>query len=262
MSVLEDHTPESDDGFGPGSDLVLSFLGVLILLIGTLTVTGIPKHEAPAEVPKAVPVTPTPPTDTSTTESESLALANRRISELEARIARMNRRVLAFRFDGTSAAFFEQGSAELSEPAEALLNGSMLAIGRKVLESGANEIVIVGYASPEPSSRSDRDVNLDLSSSRAEAVAHYLARRGVPYACMNIRGVGRSRSEMLYDLFLQRRPGTTLKDWDALFAGEHGRGFTSRLEPQFAAERRVDIVAEQDDESKCSRARLLKALGV
>jgi outer membrane protein OmpA-like peptidoglycan-associated protein len=268
VGVLEDNASETDDGFGPGSDLVLSFLGVIILLIGTMTVTGIPRHAAPPEAPKVLsPLLPE--SAPKAVEPQNVAEqpqnatdAKRRISELEAQIARMSRRVVAFRFDGTNTAFFEQSSSELSEPAQKLIDGAMLSIGRKVLESEANQIEIVGYASPEPSSTADHDTNLDLSSARAEAVAHYLARRGVPYECMNVRGVGRGRSDLLYDMFLARRPGSTLRQWDAMFTGPRGRDFMSSVESDLASERRVEIVTENDADSKCSRRRLLQALGV
>lgn len=38
---------DGDDGFGPGSDLVMSFLGVVLLLIGVTVVTGLPSGETP-----------------------------------------------------------------------------------------------------------------------------------------------------------------------------------------------------------------------
>lgn len=253
MSLADDLNGEDDDGFGPGSDLVLSFLGVIILLIGIVRVVG---------WPQSVPVLPPPPPPPGPVSPEELAAANKRIQDLERYIARMKRRAVAFRFDGTSAAFFTFGSARLTEPAQKLIAGSTLTIGRKALEMDANQIEIIGYASPEPSNVADYDTNLDLSTARAEAVTHFLAKRGIPYECMSVRGVGRGRSQLLYDMYLWKRPGTRIQDWDALFPGAAGREFQAGIENDLAEERRVDIIVSSDDESKCDPRRLQKSLGV
>ena len=52
--LQDDEDGEMDDGFGPGSDLVLSFLGIVLLLIGVTLVTGLPKAK-PAAVEAPTP---------------------------------------------------------------------------------------------------------------------------------------------------------------------------------------------------------------
>ena len=253
-TIQDQYTPDTDDGFGPGFDLVLSVLGVLILVVGATTVTGLPKKPDPPPVPGD--------THDMTDLTRQLALARMRIEELEAQKEPGNRRVVAFRFDGTNAAFFQRDKSDLTDLAQRLISGSLLTIGRKALEVGANQLEVTGYASPEPSVKEGRDSNLDLSSQRAEAVAHYLALRGIPYSCMSVRGVGRGRSHLLYDVYLTAAPDVAVTDWDALFEGERGRQFLLSRGKQLASERRVEIVVAHDSESKCKPEQLFKALGV
>ncbi|WP_076997219.1 OmpA family protein [Variovorax sp. KK3] len=272
----DDDEPESDDGFGPGSDLVLSFLGVVLLLIGITAINGFPTagQSQPRE-PEAPPIqqdlagfqrraqVAESAQQTAQARVRQLELDLQALQSAKALPAAASGRVLAFRLDGNNQiAFFTRRGSDLREPARQLLAGSMLAIGQKVLETGANHLELVGYASPEPSQTPGKDDNLDLSVARAEAVAHFLAQRGVPYECMSVSGFGRGRSEILYDMYLKKNPGTTRADWDAMLSGAKGGAFAQNIETLMLNERRVDIFVAKDSGSRCQAAQLQKALGI
>jgi hypothetical protein len=86
--VLQDDDGDVDDGFGPGSDLVLSFLGIVLLLLGVTMVTGLPKAK-PATVAAAQEV--------AAGQSDAL-----RAKALERRLAEWEQRAL--RAEGALAA--------------------------------------------------------------------------------------------------------------------------------------------------------------
>lgn len=261
---------DGDDGFGPGSDLVLSFLGVVLLLIGVTVVTGLPEvgnapaRDAPAAESQDWPVheARVVPVDQALQGWEHRALAAERELQRLRKLARGTQsRVLALDLHSSDVAFFAQRGTELREPARQLLAGSMAALGRKAGEHQANQLEIVGHSSPEPSQTTGRDDNLDLSMRRAEAVAHFLAEHGVPYECMSVGGVGRGRSELLYETYLKEGKGRTRAQWDAGFRGDKGAKFAEQIEDLLAPERRVEIFVSRDPSANCDLAQLRRALG-
>jgi len=80
---------------------------------------------------------------------------------------------------------FKKGSAILTERAKYNLRGQLNKITDYIKAREANQINVIGYASPEPhKGSSDRDENLNLSVERAVSVAHFLKQQGVPYESM------------------------------------------------------------------------------
>lgn len=266
--MIDQDDSEGDDGFGPATDLVLSLLGVIILLLAIgqyqqrlKVLIGIEKPPATADVMKPQPA---PPDLNGRILDLSSRLAQSE-AELEAArkfLSTVPLRIVALKLDGRNVSFFDRNSAELHPAMRQLIAGYIPTLARLVLANRTNEIEVTGFASPEPSGVAGKDANLDISAERSIAVAHYLAQLGVPYQCLSVSGFGRGRSEILYGSYMKRSPQNTVESWDNLMAGDKGRELRSRLEEQMSEERRVEIAVVVDRNSSCTTEELQKALGL
>lgn len=271
MIFLEEDDPEIDDGFGPGSDLVLSFLGVVLLLIGVTVVTGLPKaplqpaqptfsQSAPQQNSASAPVAPPDEGSRDTTNWRQRAL------RAEAELGRLETEPpghwLAIQINGNNPAHFLSRETILRQPMRLFIQGAMTSIGRKVMQLEGNQLEIVGFASPEPSPTPGIDDNLDLSTARAQAVAHFLGQQGVPNECMTVRGMGRGRSDALFRIYRERQPTEYVRQWDELLSTPQGKAFIDRVEDTLSRERQVDILITRDPAANCSTMQLIRALGL
>ena len=176
---------------------------------------------------------------------------NNEKNEIEAKYVALQKKskILFTIQEGRGYENFDPNKSVLKMSAKVEIRGSI----RKILSSfgQANQIEVIGYASAEPYlEKISIDKNLDLSAARAVSVAHYLTSLGVPYQCISARGVGRSRSQHLSSWLLANN--RSLKDWDDLWRDDGIRPIMkSKHENKLSKERRIEIRAVYDEESKC-----------
>jgi len=158
--------------------------------------------------------------------------------------------ILVFELRETDAAFFKIGKSILTEAAHSQLAQEAPQILRELAKKSANQVNILGYASPEKKPFKkfpEADGNLDLSVDRAVAVAHYLKSLGISYECMSISGFGRGRSQLLYE-WKQKGPNRTMEEWDNDKSIRSNRKYNR----ESRKERKVVLQVVYDRESKCT----------
>ncbi len=161
--------------------------------------------------------------------------------------------ILVFELRETDAAFFKIGSSILTEAAHSQLALEAPQILGELAKNSANQVNILGYASPEKKTLKEfkgfleADGNLDLSVDRAVAVAHYLKSLGIPYECMSISGFGRGRSQLLYE-WKQKGQNRTMEKWDDNKSIRSSRMYKR----ESRKERKVVLQVVYDKESKCT----------
>jgi len=212
----DDPSLHPDESFGPGTDLAICLVAVLLLLSALVLVSRPEEHAHPEpQQPKQV-------------------------------------WIIQERYGDEP--LFEKDRATLTATAKAQLKRQLQAMTDALAGEECNQLLIEGYASPEvPADRRRHEQerwNLKLSGDRAMAVADYLYWQGVPYECMSVSAFGRSHSKALAGWL--RPPGgrRSLFEWDAAMpeaAGEVG-------EPKLAPERLVRIFGTHHPYSLCELA--------
>lgn len=234
------------DFFGPGADLIMSLLLVMILIgVGAMFKRDYEKAKMSEEIAKRGKCPPPvvyPEEKKRPEEKERPKVDDLRIGLVPTR---------------DSESFFDEGSARLTAAGQNVLRSQVNSI-KRALESGDYQSLdIVGYASPSPniayqslaarsnatnepasaqSGRYEVDRNLDLSAERAAAVAHYLHLFEIPYECMRAAGWGRAQSE--YRKRLERERGWNHEAFDRSQIWEQ---VESGRDWDFTKEQRVEI---------------------
>lgn len=273
---------ESDNEMGPGTDLVLSLLSVIITI---LAVVGMSQPQLETQVPEE-PITvicdlPDCQPEPSPMEiQQELNAAKDTIVELQYELENLHNAQAETQESGIvygnivelhegEFAAFERNAAQLQEQDLPLLKRQLRLLYDNILENNANVIRIHGYASPEPRHKGrDKmlDSNMDLSVQRSLAIMHALHRLGVEYNCMVVEGYGRSRSRFLMTFLNQRN--MTVQEWDEMYqegfdqdiAPSEAERLRAELEQMYSQDRRVDLIAAIDQKSPCKPPDLAKML--
>jgi flagellar motor protein MotB len=178
---------------------------------------------------------------------QDLVEERRRFAELQhAMNARGEGNTPVIRLEAGKSSLFGINEVSLLPAAREQIRRGLPALLRAARDRQANQIAVFGASSPEPRpaasnvarSADAADSNIDLSATRALAVAHFLASLGVPYRCMVASGLGTTRTALNPNL--DRAP-----------AGTSGL---------YVDERRVDLFAEFDPASTCPTEKLEHAL--
>lgn len=177
MSFLEDSSDHIDESFGPGTDLVVSMLAALLLILVQIL----------------------------------------RPSPKEEDVDRRPQQIIEIRDSYDEEPLFEKDNAVLTAFAKEQLVREMPAFLSALRSDCCNQLLIEGHASPEaPSSFSAMQRerwNLSLSVERSMAVIDFLYTEGIPYECMSLAGFGRSHSKVLGS-WLGADKGRTMRIWD------------------------------------------------
>jgi outer membrane protein OmpA-like peptidoglycan-associated protein len=225
MTPSSDPSLHPDESFGPGTDLAICLVAVLLLLT-SLVVFGRQQAlgvEAPPPRVEPPPEPPPPPPP---------------------------KQVWTIQEGYDDEPLFEKDRAVLTPTARRQLESRLGEMFDALGGDDCNQLLIEGHASPEaPSGRPHSEQerwNVRLSVDRAMAVADFLYWQGIPYECMSISAFGRSHSRVLAT-WLQR-PGErrSLQTWDA--ADEPAD------ESELAPERLVRIFATLHPDSVCDLA--------
>ncbi len=203
----------SDESFGPGTDLVISLLVCLLVLMTldsyhdhVLWILASEQEPIPERICPACPECPSCP------KGEIMWI------------------------QGKGEAFFEKNKATLTQQARDQL-AARVGWFRSTLETGQyQQLQVVGHASADtargtPAVRERR--NFVLSFERALAVADFLYQQRIPYECLAVTAWGRSRSEVLASWL---RSGDSLRAWD-----DHGQYERQEPAESLEGERRVEI---------------------
>lgn len=267
--------PDDDNEFGPAVDLVVGLVLVCVLLVAVLSdeLTAqlqasqgvqVSQTEKPQPIPEPVQLpestrTQIPPSATAC-KSHNLSACSLGIE---------------FAIDEAEYALFGSGSAELSSDAREILAKAIAPYLDTIEERGANNLIIAGYASPtpmpikmpllnQPRARL-ADGNLDLSSDRANAIAHVFAAYGVSYSCMQPSGLGRTRSPEWQRQLLDK--GLSMAQWDTLFLQAASEDIKSpvrkaleEIKIKYQQKRRVALNANYDEAAACSSQELVTGL--
>lgn len=272
-------------GFGPGMDLIVSLfaMALIVMLIGNLFYNGVTTildgeidaktneldslERRNATLKNEIIKLRKKLSESYTLEStlkefvsanpqyENLSLQNilkklrKQIISLEVELEKM-KPLLVFELLSEKAALFELNSNRLTYSAKERLKPQAKKILELLKGGSANQLNILGYASPEPKNigkYTAMDGNLDLSANRSVAVAHYLHSLGIPYECISVTGYGRGRSEILND-WKKRGPQYTTKAWDKNYSW-YGNSPSYRRKSR--RERKVVLSVVFVKESKC-----------
>ncbi|TQF67554.1 OmpA family protein [Pseudoalteromonas luteoviolacea] len=275
--LFENTELASDSEMGPGTDLVLSLLSVVITIL--------------AVVGMSYSVTDTVPSAETACQGDECFI-DKKLASVETQLKDAHRQIesLTMELENLKAvsqqqpsivygkvlelhestfAIFEKNQARVNNEDLQRLKAELQPLYENVVSDNANVIRIHGYASPEPRfSGADKslDSNMDLSVDRSLAILHALYKLGVPYKCMVVEGYGRNRSRFLSNYLSQR--DMTIKQWDTMYL----QGFDdsllpaekerllSQLEVMYQQDRRVDLIAAIEANSPCSPTQLASYL--
>lgn len=267
---FENTNLESDNEMGPGTDLVLSLLSIVITILAVL---GASQAQFETDLPSSSE-------STQVNVQEALNVASNTIVELRQELEELRNAKAQTQESGIiygnivelhegEFAVFERNTAKLHEQDLPLLKRQLEPLYENVLENQANVIRIHGYASPEPRQKGQDkklDSNMDLSVERSLAIMHALHRLGVEYTCMVVEGYGRSRSIFLLNFLKQRN--MTVQEWDYMYLEGFDQNIIpseierlrAELEQLYAQDRRVDLIAAIDQKSPCNSSDLANML--
>ena len=202
-----------DETFGPGSDLTILIL-ILVLLLSAFNWSN----------------------------SQLSAMAEKLLSKEHALFQLVDNTL--------DRPLFEQGEDAITERGKQMLRKEISKLKQSFKISDINQLLLVGHASPEANTSnvgvwSDRKTrrereNFVLSIRRAVSVADFLYLEGIPYECMSVIGYGRSLSATLRN-FLENQTSPSAKTWDDYWdktTEKKKRDFESG----FKDERRVEII--------------------
>ncbi|CAM3774457.1 MULTISPECIES: OmpA family protein [Pseudoalteromonas] len=272
--LFENTELESDNEMGPGTDLVLSLLSVIITI---LAVVGMSYSVTDIEPEQAVNCQGGNCEPSVTIESLQLDLkdAQLEITKLTMQIENLRASPKkqpsivygdVLELYESELAVFERNQARIRQEDLPTLREQLKPLYEKVRMSNANVIRIHGYASPEPRRAGldhNLDSNMDLSVERGLTILHAMSRLGIPYKCMVVEGYGRNRSRFLSSFLSQRN--ITIHEWDSMYLqgfdqsilpSQRGR-LLSELEALYQLDRRVDLVAAIEAASPCSSEELI-----
>lgn len=277
--MFETEDVDQDQELGPGTDLILSLLSVVITILAVVSI-GQP------ELLETETVCPAGDCQAVVTEDpavvrEALNKAQRTINTLrsdlilsEAALRSMENRLDAdkivqagdvLELHDEILAVFDRNKSELSPEDLPILKRELYPLYETVSDKGANIIRIHGHASPEPRGIGDGkhlDRNMDLSVERSLTILHALHQLGVPYHCMVVEGYGRNQSAFL-NSYLNKN-NITVDEWDRMYL----QGFNpelsvaereaalAQLEKLYQRDRRVTLVAAFEPDSPCSAREL------
>lgn len=161
-----------EDPFGPGSDLVMSLMVALLLLVALgAGFYQISRHQ-------------------------------RIVAESRDNSTRKSRATDPFRDE----AFAGSGLWRLNKKKEEKLRAEVVKLRSGLLEGQFQLLEVTGHASPE----GRQEYNMVLAQLRAAEVANQLARAGIPWECIRISAVGRGESELLREYWQSAtRSGST-----------------------------------------------------
>ena len=223
---LREESASGDESFGPGTDLVVSLLAALFLLIPlAVQSTRLLKYlNAAREISAAKPPLECP--------------------------QEPRKQIWEFRESYQDEPLFEKNRAGLTEAAKRQIRSQWGAF-QEALQGGLyNQLLIEGHASPEISPKATPQQrerwNLQLSLERALAVADYLHDLGLSYECMSVTGFGRSHSSALQE-WLQDSSERSLQDWN----NGGGELVRRKEEPALAGERLVRVLGINHKSSLC-----------
>lgn len=241
---FEDSSPD-DESFGPGTDLVVSLLAVLFVFV------AVERMAAQMSRPLPMPIWTHTPSPTLTKTASRARTPTPLAPSVTPTPDRRNRQHLwDFCEESSEKPLFEKGTDVLTEAAKEILLSQIEALKARLRDGTANQLQLIGYASPETSITSDRAgrerLNLDLSVRRAVSVADFLYEHGIPYECISISAFGRSHSTVLHDWF-QEHGGESIASWD-----EVGQRNVDQSDPRLSRERRVEVWGIWHHLSQCN----------
>lgn len=238
---------EVDDFYSPGTDLVLCILVAAVLLLVLVAVTvPVDSHGAPAR------------SDENGEREDFVPLTPS---------------------EGHSP--FQKNGYELTQSGVRDLINGLKSKRNDFVRSGANTLLIEGFASADPSAgasptcqaeaggdpdtcwQSASDRNLDLAFARARQVWQELVfAQAMPRWCTTVVVHGRNRSRILRTTVAQwagDAPGSLpseekIREWD------HSVIVVDADDPRLAAERKVEIRAIHDPRALCNTTELAAAL--
>ncbi|MGF1729013.1 hypothetical protein [Photobacterium kasasachensis] len=275
--LFENTELDSDNEMGPGTDLVLSLLSVVITI---LAVVGMSYSVTDIE-PKVEPVCRGDACQSApdlVSVRQELQDAQRRIQTLTFELENLkatSQKQPSIVYGGVlelhegTLAIFERNQSHVRQQDLPELKKHLMPLYDNIRNNNANVIRIHGYASPEPRFTGvdkNLDSNMDLSVNRSLTILHALHRLGIPYKCMVVEGYGRNRSRFLRNYLSQR--DMTIAQWDemylqgfdeSLLPAERER-LLSQLESMYQLDRRVDLIAAIEANSPCSPAQLTSYL--
>ena len=110
--------------------------------------------------------------------------------------------------------YFKRGQAELDKNSVVALLNKMKPLQEQFFKSRGKMIIhVTGHASPEPFG--EVSSNFELALDRAMAVARLLNdQMGIPYECLRVKSVGRSKS-MTLTKWLEDNPKQNTRNWDS-----------------------------------------------
>ncbi|HEX5719303.1 MAG TPA: OmpA family protein [Thermoanaerobaculia bacterium] len=233
----DDPSGRSDESFGPGTDLVVSLLAALLLLI--------PIFVRSFRLVSYLERLETVPADVTVLRTELEKCKN----DFDAR-----KQIWEFRETYRDEPLFERNRDGLTAAAKQQLDAKVKTFQDALVAGGYNQLLIEGHASPETmlagDTRQRERWNLALSLLRSMAVADYLYKRGIPYECMSVAAFGRSHSLSLKS-WLEEDPVRTVQDWD-----EGGRNLVDQIgEATLADERLVRVFGIRHEQSLCALSR-------
>lgn len=237
----EDPSGRSDESFGPGTDLVVSLLAALLLLIPIFV-----QSFRLMSYLQQLAVVPVEDVSTLRIELEKCK------QEFDAR-----KQIWEFRETYRDEPLFERNRDGLTAAAKRQLDEKIEIFQGALVTGGYNQLLIEGHASPETmlagNARQRERWNLALSLLRSMAVADYLYERGIPYECISIAAFGRSHSSLLRS-WLEEDPARTVQGWD-----EEGYNLVDQVgESALSGERLVRVFGIRHERSLCDLSRRLQ----
>jgi outer membrane protein OmpA-like peptidoglycan-associated protein len=218
----------SDFEFGPGTDLVLSMLALLVVLLAVVNMAGPLGKDGPVD-------------NTVELRDEELAFFEHNSARLTPDGERMLRQKLAVLADAAVA-----------------LDANMLRI-----KGYASPL-----PKPLRLAGGTLDGNVNLSAERAIEAAHALHLLGVPYDCLAIESYGRNRSPLLQSYLSRNQITIAQWDQklsqgcNSSLSAQECAHLSAEIEKLYRQDRRVDLVVVQEVGAPCSAEQLRVSLKV
>lgn len=266
--MLSEQYEEEQDEIGPATDLTLSLLAVVLVLLALVIFENTALENQNLQAKKDIGRL----NEERENWWEIYSDLYLRINELEEEKKRLQGQLegekpesMIFAIENKNFDLFEIGKANLNiVKFHQELKKLEPEIKRIIKDSEFNIIRVDGHASPEsrPGSGVYRniDTNMALSSERAIGLAQYLHTRGIPYNCTVATGYGRTRSKKFMDLLKDK--GISLIEWDRKYLarklsdidpriGRTQQEYKDYFERFYAEDRRVDLIFAHEKNSNC-----------
>lgn len=283
--MFESEELDKGDELGPGTDLILSLLSVVITILAVVSFS----QPAPVDIHQlcqGVDCGPEGADKVNTLSAElTLDTSARTIEELRGKLAESQSSLLAMErrlneekliqpgdileLHGEVLSIFARNKAKLEPKDVPLLKNELYPLYLAVTDKRANIIRIHGHASPEPrrvGASQQLDHNMDLSVERSLAISHALHRLGIPYRCMVVEGYGRNQSPFLNSYL--KMNAMSIEDWDRMYlrgydtslSAEDRDKVRAKLEKLYQRDRRVNLVATYEPDALCTVDELADSL--